>query len=908
MSAELPFDGELDDTGSPYPWAGMFPYESIYDAQSDAISQLVEVGHNGGYATFEGSCGTGKTAAALSAGINLQRDPNTRFETTFALTGAKQQLRAFEDDLERINDHIRTQARIVARELAKASDGDNDTFTRQGRGTNESCRVEDVTWVHRAEIEAAGFDIEPFEPAMDGDMYRPIRALTLVGKADMCSYVGAGRIDSEQIYNRCDTLREPVKNVIAANEADDAANILKQWVENAKVDPGSAGTGSKAEPADSPLETDEWISPYAEQIPEDTNRQFCPFYAKHHQYRARERARTEGNTQPTPPILPQGVERPHDLLVRASQRGLCPHTVMSAAMEHVDILIGNYQHAFDPLTVSAMTEEFLDGSTFLICDEAHTMVDSVRDQLSETISRSALDAAITELDDAIDRIDGEDDASTEFTAALERFGITRPRLVGLKSAFERVRDGLLDFTVEQLEEEYPTWRETPDQIAEPGETEQFSLRTPSLPEPDSFSEWLVDNELEDMLKDAANITTAVASATTEVRQMLSLEEVDLNVDSVGRKLTRWIEEDHLQYLRTLELRRRVEKPEQQTLCGWEEEFTVTLRLNNCIPSAAIARTINEFGGGVLMSATLSPQEVFEQEVGLDLIESGSDDIDPDARPRPVRHLRYGLNFPQENRTTLRVMAQKFTSKYRGIYDASDETLSPQFVDLAHDSVSQQSRTTRQEHAQTLKAVAKTTPGNVLVAMPNYHEAEWARDVLDPDTNEQLTKPVLLDTPSSNKETEELKSEFFEGSGKVLVTSNHGTLTQGVDYDGEKLDAAVVCGVPVASLDGPVSSAIQCAYEDSFGEENGFEYAFIIPAVRKARQAIGRVIRSEDDVGVRVFSDIRYTDKSRRDHVELLPDWLVEESQTCSPDMVDMALTQFWDSHQNESVKTNSPTQ
>lgn len=84
----------------------------------------------------------------------------------------------------------------------------------------------------------------------------------------------------------------------------------------------------------------------------------------------------------------------------------------------------------------------------------------------------------------------------------------------------------------------------------------------------------------------------------------------------------------------------------------------------------------------------------------------------------------------------------------------------------------------------------------------------------------------------------------------------GTLTEGVDFKCDHLDAVIVYGVPIRSLSGDLPDTIELAYEQAFGKRNGFEYAFTVPAVRKARQAIGCVIRSTDDLGVRILSDER----------------------------------------------------
>jgi Rad3-related DNA helicases len=117
---------------------------------------------------------------------------------------------------------------------------------------------------------------------------------------------------------------------------------------------------------------------------------------------------------------------------------------------------------------------------------------------------------------------------------------------------------------------------------------------------------------------------------------------------------------------------------------------------------------------------------------------------------------------------------------------------------------------------------------------------------------------LLDESSSEGATQALKQEFIEGEGKVLVTSLRGTLTEGVDFDEDKLLSCIVCGVPIENVGSPKTKAVRTAYEDQFGGL-GFDYGLTVPAVRKTRQALGRVIRGDDEVGVRVAADKRYSE-------------------------------------------------
>jgi Rad3-related DNA helicases len=89
---------------------------------------------------------------------------------------------------------------------------------------------------------------------------------------------------------------------------------------------------------------------------------------------------------------------------------------------------------------------------------------------------------------------------------------------------------------------------------------------------------------------------------------------------------------------------------------------------------------------------------------------------------------------------------------------------------------------------------------------------------------------------------------------------------------------------------PRTKAVQRAYDDQFG--NGFEYALTVPAVRKARQAVGRVIRGPEEVGVRVLIDERYARDSWNAVREFIPEVEREEFQPVSPDMLNLAMDRF----------------
>ena len=90
--------------------------------------------------------------------------------------------------------------------------------------------------------------------------------------------------------------------------------------------------------------------------------------------------------------------------------------------------------------------------------------------------------------------------------------------------------------------------------------------------------------------------------------------------------------------------------------------------------------------------------------------------------------------------------------------------------------------------------------------------------------------------------------------------------EGVDLVGDRL-----IGVFIATLGLPqvndVNEQMRLAMQAKFG--NGYDYAYLFPGLQKVVQAAGRVVRTEQDVGVLHLIDDRY----RRPEVRrLLPRW------------------------------------
>ncbi|PSQ60628.1 MAG: ATP-dependent DNA helicase, partial [Halobacteriales archaeon SW_9_67_25] len=360
--------------------------------------------------------------------------------------------------------------------------------------------------------------------------------------------------------------------------------------------------------------------------------------------------------------------------------------------------------------------------------------------------------------------------------------------------------------------------------------------------------------------------STVGAAVEETVDELGLARTPVCA-AVGVVMGRWWERDHASYLREVELdyspadERGIEEP-------WQAQYTAGLVLFECMPGETLREIFEGLGGGVLMSATLEPLDVFAEVAGLEALRSGG---------RPVVERSYGLSFPPGNRASWLVDATPFTARNRG--DPDDNTDSGTW------------NRTRDEYALVLRTLARS-PGNVLLAMPNYREARWAGEYLA----DVVEKPVLVDESSSNEATEQLKRRFFDGAGKVLVTSTRGTLTEGVDYDGDKLHCCGVVGVPLVNIGSPRVRAVRRAYADAFGPDRAFEYALTVPAVRRARQAIGRVVRGPGEVGVRALVGRRYVPGERHSVHAYLSPAEREEFLRLTPEFLSGKLSEFWDEH------------
>lgn len=798
----------------------LFPYESARKAQEDGMSVIGNAAENEGIVTMEGACGTGKTLTALVPYLSAVRSSSTDYNRIMIVTSVKQQMAAFQDEIIRINESL-------------------------------------------------------------PDSVKPISALTLVSVSDLHPFVENGVVDGD--FDSIDSLREGARTLAGEDVYDYTYEELFQK-------------------AVKPNHSSEYA--YPDEVPSADGIEYDPYYARY-------RASYDKEEDEVEDVLPfdldeVGMLTVDDMRFRCSKAGLCPHSMMRLAIEHVDVVVGNYYHAFDPKTVERISNPVIGEDTLSIFDEAHNLVPRVRQFLSDSVPLTSLARAKDELDEVKTLCElamiGDSEANNVIKAATEDKEVSK--LVGGKedlvsetrdifsnsasvtTSVEEIMEGrkvvndiLSEFEISSsdISQMKDFFDEFLDMIFERiiedesnvGIEDSIPLREPDSPSRDSISYWIELNNYESIARRAKMIGEAVSMIRDGLTDASKTPQTMSR--SSGKLVSGWMEKDNVRYYRAVEFEER-RKTSTYGTREWQMDAKAELTIHNCIPRKEISNILGKFGSSVLMSATLEPIDVYNKTTGIkDLEKSGRD----------VYECRYGLTFPERNRLTIGVPANKFKYQNRG---------------SAFDSFGPSTdNETRKQYRDVVFDVVSRTDGNVLIVMPSYTEAEWIGSLLEQsylcDTDD-----VYIDESSSNQETTELKKEFFNSDDGVLVTGARGTLIEGIDYIGDRLKGSVVCGVPLTDTTSDYKKAVQAAYEEIFNDMDGFTLAFTIPAVWKARQAIGRVIRTADDLGIRAFVDKRYVNSDWDSVKEFLSPSEQDEMAYIPPEDVGLRIDTFWNMH------------
>lgn len=243
-----------------------------------------------------------------------------------------------------------------------------------------------------------------------------------------------------------------------------------------------------------------------------------------------------------------------------------------------------------------------------------------------------------------------------------------------------------------------------------------------------------------------------------------------------------------------------------------DSFNSMLKITCCDASEQLRDCLKEFEHCVAFSATLKPFEYYRQLCGFEADK--------------VQTIEFSSPFPKDNRKL--IVIPQVSTKY------SDR-------DRNYPKI-----------AEAIERIIAVRPGNYFVFFPSF---AFLRSVHD-----RVKLPhcdVLQQTPSmSAVEVEKVIAALREAKKPTVVFGVQGGIfSEGVDYPGEMIIGAIIVGPALPGYD-LERELLREYYERKFGQ--GFEYAYTYPAMARVIQAAGRVIRSEEDRGVIVLMDRRFT--------------------------------------------------
>ncbi len=271
-----------------------------------------------------------------------------------------------------------------------------------------------------------------------------------------------------------------------------------------------------------------------------------------------------------------------------------------------------------------------------------------------------------------------------------------------------------------------------------------------------------------------------------------------------------------------------------------------IKITCCDASSMLQDKYDDYESVVGFSATLKPFNFYSRLSGLE-----SDKL---------RTAEFLSPFPKEQRKIL--VIPQLSSKY------SDRARNyPKIADA-------------------IQKISELKSGNYLAFFPSFDFLENVLARFQTPPGFAIFKQTKYMKIGEVEETlEYMKSQV---KPTILFAVQGGVFSEGVDYMGDMVIGAFVVGTPLPIFD-LEREQMRKYYQDTY--EMGFDYAYTYPAMTKSVQAAGRVIRSENDKGIIILMDHRFTDPN---YVKSMPqDWFEDDVHELVSGQILKEVKDFW---------------
>ncbi len=247
-----------------------------------------------------------------------------------------------------------------------------------------------------------------------------------------------------------------------------------------------------------------------------------------------------------------------------------------------------------------------------------------------------------------------------------------------------------------------------------------------------------------------------------------------------------------------------------------------------------AETTKRLNGVVCFSATMDPLEDMKRLLG------GVEEDACFAMPSP---------FPREN---LLLLQQDVNTRYQHRAQAAPAI------------------------AEAIDMLVRSKPGRYIAFFPSF--------AFLGQVAERVGQPCQIQRSGmTDGERADFLSPYVPGGDPVLsLCVLGGIFAEGIDLPGDALDGVIIVGVGLPQVN-LFQETLRDYYERRM--EAGFLYAYMLPGMQKVAQAVGRVIRTENDRGVALLLDDRYRQSA---YLRLCPaHWQMQRGDG------EAALRRFW---------------
>jgi len=287
-----------------------------------------------------------------------------------------------------------------------------------------------------------------------------------------------------------------------------------------------------------------------------------------------------------------------------------------------------------------------------------------------------------------------------------------------------------------------------------------------------------------------------------------------------------------------------------------DEFFVTFRphptggivkITCCDASEMLKDCYDEYEQVVGFSATLKPFDYYAKLSGLD--------------PEAIKTAEFPSPFPRRHRKLLIIpqVSTKYSDRERNYARIAD----------------------------AIQKIALLRPGNYLAFFPSFEFLDRVHAAVQDIPGFVLVKQERdMKLSHVGAVLEQLRAQHTPA---ILFGVQGGMFSEGLDYPGEIAIGAFVVGPPLPNYD-LERELMREYYQRKYS--SGFDYAYIIPAMSRAVQAAGRVIRSETDRGLIVLMDQRFV---QPEYSKSMPrDWFDADVHELVSESILKDVSEFWE--------------